>query len=383
MKPLFILAFFLLAQVVGGQTTWTVRNSGTSERLRSVAFGNGVFVAVDGRPLRSVDGITWTRPAWAGAGQIQRVCFAAGRFIAFGIDYTTFTDYLWVSADGVTATRYSTAPWGAGYSGFQFLQDSAYLKGSLLLAGFDNTQEFGSIPRLMKMEAGGTALIPVMTVPASERPEWLIQTNGEFLAGFFSGIFASADGDTWSLRSTQNWGRPFSVNGMLYAFEKTSADRGATWVDAPKANEPYTRASAPTITAAGHLVCASSLGFDPSGIHTSTNGLTWNRRSSGTTEAMYALAFGNNLFVAVGEGGRISTSPAVNALPALQAPHLEWGMDRMLRWQSVEGRWYYPQSSSDLKTWSALGDPQAGTGSEIFQEAATSGERKFFRVSVR
>jgi len=42
-------------------TTWTERTSGTSEYLRGVTYGNGLFVTVgwEGTILTSSDGTTW------------------------------------------------------------------------------------------------------------------------------------------------------------------------------------------------------------------------------------------------------------------------------------------------------------------------------------
>jgi hypothetical protein len=44
------------------------------------------------------------------------------------------------------------------------------------------------------------------------------------------------------------------------------------------------------------------------GIYTSTNGLNWTRRSSGTTQNLHCVTAGNGLLVAVGDNGAIQTS---------------------------------------------------------------------------
>src|SRR5690606_7860488 len=43
-------------------------------------------------------------------------------------------------------------------------------------------------------------------------------------------------------------------------------------------------------------------------IRTSTNGTSWTQRSSGTSNDLYGVAYGNGLWVAVGIGGTILTS---------------------------------------------------------------------------
>lgn len=51
------------------------------------------------------------------------------------------------------------------------------------------------------------------------------------------------------------------------------------------------------------------------------------------------------------------------------------------RWKSVSGVRYQVESSSNLSTWSAVGEPQTGTGAEL-SVAAPSGSRVFLRLSA-
>ena len=44
-------------------------------------------------------------------------------------------------------------------------------------------------------------------------------------------------------------------------------------------------------------------------ILTSPEGTTWTERTSGTSEDLYDVTYGNGLFVVVGENGTIITSP--------------------------------------------------------------------------
>jgi hypothetical protein len=48
---------------------------------------------------------------------------------------------------------------------------------------------------------------------------------------------------------------------------------------------------------------------DNGAVYTSTNGMSWKRQNSSTTQWLRGVAFGNNTFVAVGENGFIATSP--------------------------------------------------------------------------
>ena len=47
----------------------------------------------------------------------------------------------------------------------------------------------------------------------------------------------------------------------------------------------------------------------PISILTSPDGVSWTRRTSGTSSELKGVAYGNSLFVAVGDDGTILTSP--------------------------------------------------------------------------
>jgi hypothetical protein len=55
---------------------------------------------------------------------------------------------------------------------------------------------------------------------------------------------------------------------------------------------------------------------DGGAILTSPDGVTWTPRTSGTSNTLFGVTYGNGLFVAVGDGGAILTSPdGVNWTP--------------------------------------------------------------------
>ena len=78
---------------------WTARVS-VDQTWRSVAFGNGTFVAVgDASVMTSPDGVTWTRRT-AGSGSWMSVTYGEGLFVAVSLDRTVMT-----SPDGIVWTR--------------------------------------------------------------------------------------------------------------------------------------------------------------------------------------------------------------------------------------------------------------------------------------
>ena len=103
---------------VGGYTTpyiatspdgieWTVQTSGINEGdLKSITYGNGLFVAVgsgdSSNPaliLTSPDGITWTRRTCGSVFSFNDVIYADGKYVAVGDSMN-----IWTSTDGITWT---------------------------------------------------------------------------------------------------------------------------------------------------------------------------------------------------------------------------------------------------------------------------------------
>jgi hypothetical protein len=92
--------------------TWTSRTSGFgTEQIKSVAFGNGLWVAVgtNGTITTSTDGITWTaRTSNMSTNTINAVTYANSLWVAVGDGGgTTNTGGITYSSDGTTWTRKS------------------------------------------------------------------------------------------------------------------------------------------------------------------------------------------------------------------------------------------------------------------------------------
>jgi hypothetical protein len=83
--------FKLTIRSTADQTVWTSRTSATDNEWRSVAYGNGIFVAVGPGVgttgvMTSPDGITWTsRVAAVASATWYGVTFANGIFVAVGL----------------------------------------------------------------------------------------------------------------------------------------------------------------------------------------------------------------------------------------------------------------------------------------------------------
>src|SRR5688572_20380769 len=84
---------------------WTAQTPAEANTWRSVAYGNGSYVAVssDGsnRVMTSPDGITWTTRTAAEANWWNAVTYGNGQFVAVGL---TGTNRVMTSPDGITWT---------------------------------------------------------------------------------------------------------------------------------------------------------------------------------------------------------------------------------------------------------------------------------------
>src|SRR4051812_26076823 len=96
-----------------GGGVWTGRVTGTTDRLRAIAFGDGRFVVTkENRTaplLTSADGINWSPATITGAngapaesGAWQSIAFAAGRFIAVGPGPSDYSTEVLLSDDGLS-----------------------------------------------------------------------------------------------------------------------------------------------------------------------------------------------------------------------------------------------------------------------------------------
>lgn len=124
--------------------------------------------------------------------------------------------------------------------------------------------------------------------------------NGLYVAAGAGGMLrTSTDGITWDTRTSSTtlaisaltYGNGVYVYGGTGGIS-TSTD-GITWT-------VRTTSLVPTALTYGNgqYVLATSSG----GISTSTNGITWTTRTSGTSSAIYALTYGNGVFVYGGGG---------------------------------------------------------------------------------
>lgn len=358
------------------QTEWHVRDSGTAKDILSVTYGAGIFLATDGRPLLSYDGIKWTRPSWPGTELINIVTRVDDKFIGFGYDAWNAAGAIFVSADGVNATRISTPLWSSA-SGDASCLFAAKVGDDILVSCMVNLSTPPYSRGLMRLTPD---LKPeaVTTVPANERELiWIYKCDDEVLACYGKTIFASRDGRGWSLRTRREEAdlvAPVSLRGRLLSGDCYSDDAGATWTALP---DPPPAHSA-VVFGGGTLA-----GVGGAFATTSTDGKVWIQRETGSATNLTTITYGQNTFVAAGENGRIITSHTDDPSPALILPELQIAPSVTLKWQSIQGIHYQPESSSDLKTWLPVGSPIPGSGIGISKTFEITTSCRFFRITAK
>ena len=253
------------------QTSWVARTSAADLGWDSVAYGNGIFVAVGAAAgygfagvMTSPDGITWTSRVAAISGATWGgVTFGNGIFVAVssccGIGNGVMT-----SSDGITWTsRNSVASQSDNWN------DVTFGNGLFVAVADDRTY------RVMTSPDG----ITWTARTAAAANSWRSVTYGEGLfvavgySGSSNGVMTSPDGITWTARvSAENnsWRGITYANGLFVAVSIDGVNR----------------------------------------VMTSPNGITWTAEKASAANSWRSVTYGNGIFVAVsdnGTGNRVMT----------------------------------------------------------------------------
>jgi hypothetical protein len=288
--------------------TWTLYPAAQANEWRSVAYGNGLFVAVantgTNRVMTSPDGIFWTARTAAEANQWYSVTYGNGLFVAVAADGT---NRVMTSPNGITWTT-RTAPEA------NFWRHVTYGNGLFVAVATDG------VNRVMTSPDG----ITWTARTAPEANSWIsvVAGNGLFVAVALDGtnrIMTSPDGITWTARMATEANLWRSVgygivagNGLFVALARTGTNRvmtspdGITWTArmATVANvwTSITHAN-------GLFVAVAQGGISP--IMTSPDGVTWTAPVVAEPTGGLSVIYGNGLYVAVTFEGtkRVMTSP--------------------------------------------------------------------------
>jgi hypothetical protein len=304
-------------------TNWLSIQIGTDIEFKSVAFGNGLFVAVGldtinsyvhGAIFISTNAVNWT-PAinpeqiW----ELQGVAYGEGVFVAAGLSGTIAT-----SSDGINWVESN---------------DSSDCCSDLEAVCYGNGQ-------FAVAQAGGSILV------SSNGTHWaeyysgtaygfwsVVAGNGLYVAsGAYGIILTSTNGIGWSnLGASYPFGCIGFGNGQFIATDGEVSTDGVNWnpgsatVNGSITGVVWDNNVYVAVGSGGSTVFTSldgtewnpvtSGGFKPmskviyaqekfvgvgAGIMTSPNGISWTPRNAGTPNGLSAIAYGNGLFVAVG-----------------------------------------------------------------------------------
>ena len=299
-------------------TTWSSRSAAAAEQWYSVAYGNGIFVAVAGnggsgahRVMTSTDGVSWTGRTAAEQNRWASVTYGNGLFVAVA---QSGTNRVMTSPDGVTWTARSAA----AASNWQ----SITFGNGLFVA----VSTWGTV-----MTSSDGASWTSRTAAANKQWYSVAYGNGRFVVISASdAVMTSTDGVNWSSETAAAASGLRSVtygNGLFVAtggggmpweapapYVVTSPD-GATWTSR---TAPSQSAWSSVTFGNGLFVAVSTWGQ----VMTSPDGMTWTAGTAAASNTWYGLAYGNGVFVALAYSGtdRVMTSTLASLATAPAAP---------------------------------------------------------------
>lgn len=265
-----------------GAFQFTPRTSGTTSTIRSLTYGNGLFIygAVGGILRTSTDGITWDSRTSGTTSTILALVYGNGTYLftdggivrssANGVTWTTRTTYSGISAaynDGLFIV--------AGGSTNIITSTDLVTWTTRTLGGTFNTVAYGNNRYIVggQTSTDGITWSTIAASPAIGTVWALLYHNGVFIAGTQQGsgatIRTTTDGASWTERSSVIG----TVRSLAYG------------------NGIY-------------LAVSESSGA----IATSTDAITWTVRSSGTTSALFSATYGNGRYIYGGVGGVLASS---------------------------------------------------------------------------
>lgn len=211
-------ALFTALGLVPGVATWTQRTQATLTATRSLAYGNGMYVAVGtnassaATAASSPDGVTWTTRTGAPA---EGVTFGNGLFVSVG------TNAAATSPDGIAWTS-RTIPAGS-WKNVIYAAGLFVAIGSSLIAtspdGITWTTRSGGAANATSIAYGGGRFVilsqavagggatstdgiswTAISTPANVTPYSVTYGNGVFVGTGQYGAITSPDGLTWTAR---------------------------------------------------------------------------------------------------------------------------------------------------------------------------------------
>jgi predicted RecA/RadA family phage recombinase len=289
---------------------WTSRTSAADNGWISVAYGNGLWVAVaisgSNKVMTSPDGITWTSRTSAADNDWVSVAYGNGLWVAVAVNGTG--NRVMTSPDGITWTSRTSAANNSWNS-------VAYGNGLWVAVAVNGTGN-----RVMTSPDG----ITWTSRTSAADNEWnsVAYGNGLWVAVAASGtgnrVMTSPDGFTWNIGNSaadNDWRSVAYSNGLWVAVSSTGTGNrvmtspdGINWTIRTSPDDNPWRSVA---YGNGLWVAVAYYSGTGNRVMTSLNGTDWTLRTSAADNQWFSVAYGNGLWVAVaisGTGNRVMTS---------------------------------------------------------------------------
>ena len=271
-------------------TTWTQGTMPSSQRWRSVCYGNGKFVT----NVRSTnvfeyssDGINWTQGTMPSSQQWRSVCYGNDKFVVVGYNTNVFA----YSTDGINWTQ-GTMP------SKQSWESMCYGNGKFVAVADTNTNVFAYSTDGINWTQG--------TMPSKQYWGKICYGNGKFIVidgiGPGSIVFAYySNGINWTqgtLPSKRYWSSVCYGNDKFVAIALNSnvfaySSDGITWTEGTM---PSKRDWNRICYGNGKYVAVAK---STDVFAYSTDGINWTQGNMPSSQSWYSVCYGNGKFVAM------------------------------------------------------------------------------------
>jgi hypothetical protein len=295
------LAVTLVPSTSAFGVNWTHRLPASFSDWRSVAYGNGVFVAVSsfGAVMTSQNGIIWDSRTSAVTNQWRAVTYGDGVFVA-------------VSQNG-TGNRVMTSPNGIDWTSRTSASNNNWQSVAYGDGVFVAVSQNGTGNQVMTSTDG----IAWTSRTSARDNSWTSVTygNGVFVAVAFgpgNKVMTSTDGIAWTSRTSAvdiPWTSVTYGNGVFVAVASsgttnrvmTSPD-GVNWTSRTSASNNNWQ----SVTYGNGLFVAVASSGTTNRVMTSPNGIDWTSRTSAADNDWRSVTYGNGVFVAVAITGTVN-----------------------------------------------------------------------------
>ncbi len=293
--------------VFSHSTTWTARSAAEQNSWRSIAYGNGLFVAVsaDGsnRVMTSPDGSFWTSRTAPNTNIWASITYGNGLFVAIAC---SGSNRVMTSPDGITWTARASAV------ETNMWRSVTYGNGLFVAVGTGAASE-----RTDKLMTSPDGIIwTARTTPADYYiSNSIAYGNGIFVAVGSNGkVITSSNGINWTFRWSSVTGNLSSIaygNGLFVSlegdgtglFSSIVSSDGVTWRSRAYALQNYA-----SFVSYGDGVFLVSDGSEI--LKSSADGLNWGTQTAVSGSYWTSIVYGNGFFVGVSSSGtnRVMTS---------------------------------------------------------------------------